>query len=69
MAANLGVTNFRDEKGEMKQGEVNLVEDATATWERGEFDAETVHKVQVESLRGEFCNVMTANEVINQLSM
>ena len=67
MAANLGVTDYKDEKGEAKKGEVILVEDATATWNKGQFDAETVHQVQVESLRGEFCTVMTTSEVVTEL--
>jgi len=69
MAANLGVTDYLDAAtGEVIKGQVVLVEDATATWERGNFDAETVHQVQVESLRGEFCDVMTTAEIVKELS-
>lgn len=58
MAANLGVVN-----GEWGVGSVVLVEDATATWAKGMWDAETVHSVHVESLRGEFCEVWKTAEL------
>lgn len=44
-----------------------LVSDATATLGRGEMDAETVHDVTVESLREEFCEVWSAEEVVKWL--
>ncbi|MCJ1287630.1 hypothetical protein MMC26_006982 [Xylographa opegraphella] len=68
MAADLGVTDHLDkETGELVKGRVILIEDATATWERGNFDAETVHRVQVASLKGEFCEVATTDEVLNMI--
>lgn len=62
MAANLGVVNYEGEKGR-----VVLVGDATATYERGEWDAETVQAVQIASLRGEFAEVMSSEEVVKLL--
>ncbi|KAF4151733.1 hypothetical protein CNMCM6069_003195 [Aspergillus lentulus] len=70
MAANLGVGDVYPEGRPeiladgtqtvkpVEKGVVVLVSDATATWAKGGFDAETVHKVSVESLRGEFAEVM-----------
>lgn len=54
MAGNLGVA-----------GRVVLVWDATAAWRKpgGEWDAETVHAVHVESLR-EFAEVRSTKEVL-----
>jgi nicotinamidase-related amidase len=79
MAANLGVVDLYPE-GKPKvgvdgtqtvkpveKGAVVLVSDATATWAKGGFDAETVHRVSVESLRGEFAEVMSTEEVIGCL--
>jgi hypothetical protein len=51
----------------VEKGVVVLVSDATATWAKGGFDAETVHRVSVESLRGEFAEVMGTEEVIGCL--
>lgn len=79
MAANLGVVDLfpegrpevlADGKQSVKKGEkgiVVLVSDATATWAKGGFDAETVHAVSVESLRGEFCGVVSTGEVVAAL--
>ncbi|GAQ02940.1 uncharacterized isochorismatase family protein HVO_2328 [Aspergillus lentulus] len=70
MAANLGIGDVYPEGRPeiladgtqtvkpVEKGVVVLVSDATATWAKGGFDAETVHKVSVESLRGEFAEVM-----------
>jgi nicotinamidase-related amidase len=46
-----------------------LVEDATATFERKSCDgalysAEQIHKVNLASLNGEFCSVLTASEAL-----
>ena len=68
MANNLAVTDYVDEDdGELKHGEVILVQDATATWEKGGFDAETVHQVHVESLKGEFCDVVSTRNIVKEL--
>ncbi|GIJ92176.1 hypothetical protein Asppvi_011152 [Aspergillus pseudoviridinutans] len=80
MAANLGVVDvypegppevLADGKQTVKpvdQGVVVLVSDATATWAKGGIDAETVHAVSVESLRGEFAEVMSTREVVDWLA-
>ena len=60
--------NFRVCDGEDgTKGEVVLVADATAAWKKGEgnewFDAETIHSVNVESLR-EFATIMKTRDVL-----
>jgi len=61
MAGNLGVCDASD--GE--KGEVILIEDATAAWQKSEasFDAELVHKVHTESLI-EFASVEKTENVL-----
>lgn len=59
MAANLKVTVL-----DGKPGRVVLVADATAAFSRGNWDAETVHAVEVEILRDEFAEVMSTAEVL-----
>lgn len=44
-----------------------LVADATATWAKAEIDAETVHRVSVASLEGEFAEVMGTEDVVKAL--
>lgn len=68
MAANLGVTDYTDSAGQIKKGEIKLIEDGTATFNRGRWDAETVHGVEVESLRDEFATIVQTKEVVNQVS-
>lgn len=62
MAGNLGVAD-----GEWGKGEVVLVGDATACWEKGGggWKAEIVHTVHVESLR-EFARVGWTAEVVRE---
>lgn len=62
MAGNLGVVD-----GEWGKGEVVLVGDATACWEKvgGGWKAEIVHAVHVESLR-EFARVGWTGEVVRE---
>lgn len=81
MAANLGVVDrFLDEgpvklrsdgthvkEARVDKGRIVLVSDATATFGKGEFDAETVHKVSVASLDGEFADIIGAEEVVKAL--
>ncbi|OJJ78360.1 hypothetical protein ASPBRDRAFT_112598 [Aspergillus brasiliensis CBS 101740] len=83
MAANLGVvdrvlskkTTGDDEGGdviekqddEIDKGRIILVSDATATFAKGGWDAETVHKVSVASLEGEFAEVLGVGEVVRDL--
>jgi len=55
MAANLGVTG--------DGGRVILVDDGTATTEKGGWDAKVVHDVHVASLKGEFCEVVRTEDV------
>ena len=38
-----------------------FVADATATHDRGEFDAETMHRTALASIDGEFCEVLDAD--------
>lgn len=74
MAANLGVADGRVIKegkkngGESKgrNGEVVLIGDATAAWGKGGFDAETLHKVHLASLNGEFARVVGTREVVGE---
>lgn len=68
MASNLGVADGVDGK----KGDIILVEDATAAWKKGEgdqyFDAETVHKVNVESLRNEFAIIAKTANALDEWS-
>lgn len=59
MAANLGVVNSAGNKGR-----VVLIGDATATFERGGWDAETIHSVHLASLDGEFAEVLSTEAVV-----
>ncbi|EAW06848.1 putative isochorismatase family hydrolase [Aspergillus clavatus NRRL 1] len=80
MAANLGVVDVypqgepevqpdgRQSVVPVEKGRVVLVADATATWAKGGFDAETVHAVSVASLRGEFAEVVSTEEVVRELA-
>lgn len=66
MAGNIWVCDAIDKDGKRgEEGEVVLIEDATAAWKKSNhgFDAELVHKVHVESLR-EFATVKTTQEVL-----
>ncbi|GKT52222.1 putative isochorismatase family protein YddQ [Colletotrichum spaethianum] len=66
MAANLQVLGDGggpDGNGEGVHGIV-LVRDAIATYEKGGFDAETVHAVSLASLDGEFAEVVSANSLL-----
>jgi len=58
MASNLGFN-------------VKLISDATATFERMGYDgvlydAEEIHKINLTSLNGEFCTVLTTEEILNK---
>lgn len=80
MAANLGVVDrylegpleLKSDGTHLKEvsverGRIVLVSDATATFGKGEFDAETVHKVSVASLDGEFADIIGTEEVVKAL--
>ena len=45
-------------------GVLALIEDCSAAFNAGEWDAETVHKVNVASLEGEFAGVVGTKEVL-----
>jgi nicotinamidase-related amidase len=62
MAANLGVCDAPDGS---EKGEVVLIEDATAAWQKSKdgFEAELVHQVHVESLR-EFASIEKTQKVL-----
>jgi hypothetical protein len=52
---------------------VQLVSDGTATFEREDVNgemlsAEEIHRVHLASLHGEFCTVMTTEEVLQQVT-
>lgn len=62
MAANLGVLDDEESKGQ-----VLLVGDGCATFGKGEFSGETVHKVELAVLHGEFADVVKTDEVVNEV--
>ncbi|KAK2810323.1 hypothetical protein FQN50_003054 [Emmonsiellopsis sp. PD_5] len=64
MAANLGVVNGGGVGGEGEKGRILLVGDACSAFEKGGFDAETVHEVSLASLDGEFAEVVGTAEVV-----
>jgi nicotinamidase-related amidase len=68
MAGNLHITHHVGEDGGIVEGEVVLVGDATAAWEKpgGEWDAETVQAVHLESL-AEFARIVTTKDVVGEL--
>lgn len=57
------------EGGKLIKGDIVVVEDAVAAWEKkgGKFDAETVHGVHIECLRGEFARVVDTKGVLKEL--
>ncbi|KAJ5176592.1 uncharacterized protein N7482_002469 [Penicillium canariense] len=81
MAANLGVVDrslddgpllfrpdgSRENEIRVERGRIILVSDATATFSKAGFDAETIHKVSVASLDGEFADVFGTEEVVKAL--
>jgi nicotinamidase-related amidase len=81
MAANLGVVDrfldggpvrlrsdgAHEKEAPVEKGSIVLVADATATFERGGFDADTIHKVSVASLDGEFADAVDTKEVVKAL--
>ncbi|KAK2600116.1 hypothetical protein QQS21_005131 [Conoideocrella luteorostrata] len=76
MAANLRVVDhsygcpIRNE-GSGLSAEIILLEDATATFNVGHngknYDAETVHAVHLATMKDEFCDVGTTDQVIQSL--
>ena len=68
-ANNLHVCDVLSEDGSVSAGRIVLVEDATACFQKpdGKWDAETVHGVNVESLK-EFAHIQTTDEVVGDLT-
>jgi len=60
-------TRMAKDLGVVEQEKIFIISDATGTFNRGEFDAETVHRVNLASLAGEFANVVTTGEVLSGL--
>ena len=54
----------------MVPGDIVLVGDATAAWAKhgGSYAAEVVHGVHVESLKGEFCRVVSTEEALREIA-
>ncbi|KAJ5672481.1 hypothetical protein N7507_001608 [Penicillium longicatenatum] len=81
MAANLGVVDrllggepvkIKSDGTHVKdvpvdKGRIVLVSDATATFGKGGFDSDTIHKVSVASLDGEFCDVIGTEDIVDAL--
>lgn len=80
MAANLGVVDrflggpvklnsdgTHEKDVSVDKGRIVLVADATATFGKCGIDSETVHKVSVASLDGEFADVLGTEEVVKAL--
>lgn len=80
-AADLGVTDHlaneeqgeKEESGEAKvvKGDIILVQDATAAWKKyhGNYSADDVHAVHVQSLKGEFCKVIGVANVFEEMDL
>lgn len=64
MASNLRVTAIDGER-QAEVDDVLLVGDACATFTKGEFDAETVHRVNLASLDGEFAKVVGTGDIVD----
>ncbi|KAJ5689594.1 hypothetical protein N7462_003986 [Penicillium macrosclerotiorum] len=81
MAANLGVVDrflddeplrfradgTRENEVRVEKGRIILVDDATATFGKAGIDPETIHKVSIASLDGEFADVLGTKEVVEAL--
>lgn len=58
MASNLRVVNIvKDDGSVAEKGDIVLVGDTCATYAKGRFDAETVHQINLASLKREFAQV------------
>lgn len=70
-ASDLRVLDHVGEDGKVVRGDIVLVEDAVAAWAKhgGRYDAEAVHGVSVESLRGEFARVVTTDLVLKEIGL
>jgi hypothetical protein len=81
MAANLGVVDrylgdgpvklrsdgSHEKEVEVDRGRILLVADATATFGKAGIDSETIQRVTVASLDGEFADAVGTEEVVKAL--
>ncbi|KAI4603776.1 hypothetical protein KJ359_003596 [Pestalotiopsis sp. 9143b] len=68
MASNLRIVDIVGKDGVAADaGDIVLVGDACATFAKGAFDAETVHKVNLASLDEEFAQVRATDDVIGKV--
>ncbi|KAH6660762.1 Isochorismatase-like protein [Truncatella angustata] len=68
MASNLKIVDIVNDNGEVLEvGDIVLVGDACATYAKGGFDAETVHRVNLASLDEEFAQVASTDDVIEKV--
>ncbi|KAJ5317429.1 hypothetical protein PENANT_c074G00192 [Penicillium antarcticum] len=81
MASNLGIVDryvgdgpvrlradgSHEKEVEVDKGRIVLVADATATFGKAGIDSETIHKVTVASLDGEFADAFGTEEVVKAL--
>ncbi|KAI0110684.1 Isochorismatase hydrolase [Hypoxylon sp. NC0597] len=65
MANNLRIVSTISSTGEVDEGDIILVGDACATFAKGGFDAETVHRVNLASLNEEFAQVINTQDVLS----
>ena len=68
MAANLGWRNAPQTPGHVEGGNVLLIEDACATHNRDDLDAESMHKAGLASLRNEFADIIRTDHAIAMIS-
>ena len=82
MAANLGVVDrylgdgplrlrsdgTHENEVNVDKGRIVLVGDATATFGKAGIDSETIQKVSIASLDGEFADVLGTDEVVKALN-
>lgn len=80
MAANLGVVDryptgpvrlrsdgTHENQLDVEKGRIILVDDATATFGKAGIDSETIHRVSVASLDGEFADALSTADVVKAL--
>ncbi|KAI8959912.1 Isochorismatase hydrolase [Daldinia sp. FL1419] len=67
MANNLRVVSVTSPTGQLDEGDIIVVSDACATFSKGEFDAETVHRVSLASLNEEFAQVVNTQAVLRDV--
>ncbi|OTB03881.1 hypothetical protein M426DRAFT_59581 [Hypoxylon sp. CI-4A] len=65
MANNLRIVSVASSAGGFDEGDIVLVGDACATFAKGDFDAETIHKVNLASLNEEFAQVAHTQDVLH----